>query len=256
MNEKAERNAYRRQFAGMLQSAAEENADRIIAEKGVPELDLSFMREDFTEEYKPVKKRIPWSKAARVAVILVCFFTAVSAAAIWIASEPANALKLRIQGKLYEISEGIFTNKEQNENDYLEVSQDFLAIYDEEDMYAAEEFVENLLIPEYIPNEFALESLTIDKWYDGKYVAEYIYKNANGLNFSILIQYMPTLSADGSIILSDVIEVEELPDKTIYTLFDEMEETESVYAVCGDYSCDILGDIASEEMREIARKIQ
>lgn len=256
MNEKAERNTYRRQFAGMLRSAAEENADRIIAEKGVPELDLSFMREDFTEEYKPVKKKMPWSKAARVAVILVCFFTAVSAAAIWIASEPANALKLRIQGKLYEISEGFFANTEQDEEDYSENSPKSRTIYSEDDMYAAEEFVENLLKPGYIPEGFVLGSLTIDKWYDGKYIAEYIYINADEHNIYIRISYIPALSAEGTVILSDVIEVEELPNKTIYTLFDETEETESVYAVSGDYSCDILGDISPEEMREIARKIQ
>lgn len=256
MNEKAERNAYRRQFAGMLQSAAEENADRIIAEKGVPELDLSFMREDFTEEYKPVKKRMPWSKAARVAVILVCFFTAVSAAAIWIASEPANALKLRIQGKLYEISEGIFSNTEQDEEDYTENSPESRTIYSEDDMYAAEEFVENLLKPGYLPEGFALESLTIDKWYNGNYEAEYIYKNADDLSLSIWISYIPNVSADGTVVLSNVVESEELLDKTIYTMFDETENIASVSVMFGAYSYDILGDISPEEMREIARKIQ
>lgn len=256
MNEKAERNAYRRQFAGMLQSAAEENADRIIAEKGVPELDLSFMREDFIEEYKPVKKRKPWSKAARVAVILVCFFTAVSAAAIWIASEPANALKLRIQGKLYEIGEGIFTNKEQKEEDYSEFSRDSLAIYSEKDMYAAEEFIENLLKPVYIPEDFVLESLLMDKWYDGKYIAEYTYQNSDNQSIFIRIFYMPDSSDEGTIIVNDVIEVEELTDKTVYTVFDEIQKTESVNVISGDYSYEVLGDIPSEEMRKIAREIQ
>lgn len=256
MNEKAERNAYRRQFAGMLQSAAEENADRIIAEKGVPELDLSFMREDFTEEYTPVKKRRPWSKAARVAVILICFFTAVSAAAIWIASEPANALKLRIQGKLYEISEGIFTNTEQDEDDYSENSLKSLKIHGEEDMYAAEEFIENLLKPGYIPEGFVLETLSINKWYDGDYEAEYVYQNVDGLRLAIFISYVQDSPVDGTIILSDVIEVEEMQDKTIYTLFDEIEEHEMVYTVFEDYTYEIFGNLSPEEMREIARKIQ
>lgn len=113
--------------------------------------------------------------ASRIAVIVFGILIAGSGIAIWINSQPANALKFQMEKNFYEVKDGVFSTDEQEEDQNIDDSYITRKYKSIDDIDKAKEFMPDLLVPSYITTSYEFEGLTIDKDLNQKFTAQYTY---------------------------------------------------------------------------------
>ena len=214
---------------------------------GEPKTDYSFLDESFRQ------KRQIWYPLSRVAAILIIILAASGGIAVWISSEPASAFRFEIGKKFFEIKGKIFSAEDQNDvvNDNS-ISYEFDTM---KDIDKAKKALPELLVPDYIPEGFKLESLRIEKDIEiDNFIVNYKFKKNDG---DILIITMQRLEGDHA---SDeaIGETEklELEDRVIYSWGDSVMEKNSVAVFYRDMAAFLSGDAEKEEMIRVGESLK
>ncbi|MBE6035695.1 MAG: DUF4367 domain-containing protein [Clostridiales bacterium] len=168
------------QFKDLMQKMAAEIPD--FYEEPRKGVDYSFLNQDKRSEGQGLMGKIKGigklsSFATKIAVIAISILLTGSGIAVWINSEPANALKFQAEKSFYNVKDGIFSvGKGANEEapDETCITRKFTSM---DDLDKAKNFMPDLPIPAYIPEGYKLEGLYIDKGIEEQYSVEYVFKS-------------------------------------------------------------------------------
>jgi len=233
---------------GELMREAEENDAAREEMPYIRPVDYSFMN-----EYQPVRKRRLAARPLRVASILLCFFVLVTGTAIWINSEPANALRQELERKLYQIKESLFMSHNDVEKHYSSENKLSSSIDDMEDMNKAHEFLPDLPVPEYIPEGQELEILKMEKIAEDDYNASYEFVANDGKEFIISVyRYGKEIRITDSMLEMEYLSLE---DRDIYIWEDDATDTHGITMIKDVFVINVTGDISREEMLLVAENI-
>lgn len=149
--------------------------DEYLKDQGeqIPEPDLSFLQE---EKPKKRKEHRVLRRFATIAACMVLLLVTSSGMAIWISSDAAHAVKFSLEKTLHRIS-GTFFSTDDGKEIETEENQISITIDSMDDIQDAVNFMPDLPVPGYIPEGFELETLTVVKYMDGSYTAEYSFVN-------------------------------------------------------------------------------
>lgn len=191
------------------------------------------------------------SFATRIAVIVFAILISGSGIAIWINSQPANALKFQTEKNLYEVKDGVFSTDEEQTDaaDETCITRKYKSM---KDMDKAKEFMPNLPVPEYIPEGYVLENLKIDKAINDVYSAFYDFKSGNKDFYINIIQSEQESSyeMDGK---GNIVEVDE---KQVCIWEDQSTDSYGCNYIFNNMTISITGHISKEEMIEIIKEIR
>lgn len=198
----------------------------------------------------------------RVAVIVVCVLLTGTGIAIWINSEPAKASRFEIEKKFYEIREGIFSTEGGNANlgdgnlgnGDLEENQGnaiVLKYKSMEDLDKAKEFMPSLLIPQYVPDGYELEALTIEETSSGVKTAFYIFNQGENRMFIAIVEGQCDVEYE----LAAKSEVIEDDDRTLYVWKDEGTGSFGCSFIEDGKLSYVLADLEKEELIKIAQSM-
>ena len=238
------------QMEAELKERFREAFDDYLKENGeeIPDPDLSFLNKP-----REKKRHSHIYRFATVAACVALIFVTSSSMAVWMNSEAAHAMKFNLEKTFHKITNGFFSVEEENKE-----SQDdriVITIDNMEDIDDAIAFMPNLLIPQYIPDGFELDSLNISKFVSGSYtVVEYSFKNSSGLEYIIDSRF--TKEEEDTIGLIGQSEVIELDDRTLYFIQDNYTANCSLSFIFANQFINITGEIDRELMIKIAEQIQ
>lgn len=219
------------------------------------EVDLSFMNTIVTgNESKKRKNALFSRRILKIAAIVICFFTITTITSTWMISQEAYALKYNLQRKLYMLKDGFTASNDNVETDFSDESNFSVTISDIKDLDKALKLMPDLPVPEYIPDGFALATLTVTKWFDGAYNVEYVY-NAGEKELNI-VAYKAAGTESPSISINGTKEVLEMEDRTIAVWHDIFNDIVGCTVLMDDILIDISGEIAKEELIEISKAIK
>ena len=234
----------RRRFRDMYDSHLREQDIQI------PGPDLSFL-----QEKKPAKRK-HHSALRRLSTIAACMlllFVTSSGMAVWISSDAAHAVKFSLEKTFHRIS-GTFFSTDDGSETSVEENQISITIDSMGDIEDAVSFMPDLPVPEYIPEGFELEELTVVKYMDGSYWAEYNFRNIS-TNSRIMISIYTIKDQEATAGL--ISETKEFPigDYMAYYCFDEYTSSYGLNVLMGKQLVGITGDIDQEIMKRIAQNI-
>lgn len=197
-----------------------------------------------------VKKKFH-SFASRIAVIVFAILISGSGIAIWINSQPANALKFQTEKNFYEVKDGVFSTDEEQTDaaDETCITRKYKSM---EDMDKAKAFMPNLPVPEYIPEGYVLENLKIDKNSSDIMNALYHFKSGDK---NLYINVLEGLDETGYETMADVKIVSD-GDKKIYVWKEPETDSYGCSFIANKTVIYILGDISEDEMLNVAKKIK
>ncbi len=161
------------QMEAELKERFREAFDDYLKENGeeIPDPDLSFLNKP-----REKKRHSHIYRFATVAACVALIFVTSSSMAVWMNSEAAHAMKFNLEKTFHKITNGFFSTLRKKirrvEDDRIVITVDNM-----EDIDDAIAFMPNLLIPQYIPDGFELDSLNISKFVSGSYTVEYKFKN-------------------------------------------------------------------------------
>ncbi|MBQ3612356.1 MAG: hypothetical protein IJA01_08825 [Firmicutes bacterium] len=164
-----EKNTYEKVHKQLSDAMQDAYINDVLKDIKEPNIDLSFLADDS-------KKKRKHSKLLRVASIAaVTIIVLLGANIALLSSDSMDAYGDKgILHRLYEGINGIFTDEDDSEStDVLETFE----TTDEGDIDKAKKFFPQLYIPEYIPPEYSLESLSIQGLQSGNYMWSYLYNN-------------------------------------------------------------------------------
>ena len=132
-----------------------------------PDIDLSFLNEDTAN-----KKRFGrFGKIAAIVAIILLGMNVVLLSGNFSESYGDKGILHRIQ----EGVRGIFTDEDQSEFATLDENDKVIIINDFTEIEIVKRFLNDLLIPKYIPNNYNFEKLEITYIISGDYNAEYLF---------------------------------------------------------------------------------
>lgn len=233
-----------RQLVGKFEEAS---LNTVLKDDEIPEFDLSFLDEQNEKcgsesGIKETRKRIN-IKFSRIITAAACvIIILLSANIILIATDSTDTYGDRgILHRLKTSVNGLFTDEETVDEDGIRES---ISINNMQDIDKAKKFLPQLYIPEYIPEGYELEQLTIDEYYSGDYLGEYIFVNDDNQQICIALEYIAgntdySNSSEGSLI--------DMDDRKIYIT--ESEAQEEFYADVYTEECAmyVTGNIAQKE---------
>lgn len=248
------------QFKNLMQEMMEESSD--FYDEPQKKVDYSFLdtvtplknesyhgqKVDINQE--KVKKKFSFF-ASRIAVIVFGILIAGSGIAVWINSQPANALKFQTEKKFYEVKDGVFSTDEEQDADAVDETCITRKYKSMEDIEKAKEFMPNLPVPEYIPEGYALDNLKIDKAINDIYSAFYNFKSGNKNYYINIIQSEQESSyeMDGK---GDIVDVD---GKQICIWEDQSTGSYGCNYIFNHMTISVTGQISKEEMVEIIKEI-
>lgn len=239
--------SYKSEFSKLMKEAMDEQ----IKSADAPQMDYSFMEDEYVQVR--IKKERGWHKSLkRVAILLICFFTAVMAVSISISSEPAIAIKSEIERRLSFVIDRIVTNDENyivkhSDEEHLKVTIDQY-----EDVNKVRNIIPDFPIPGYIPDAYTFNVLDLNKKYDNTYTATYEFVNSDGMFLYIIIsENYHNENAD--IVINGVLKMEEIDGKTICLWEDQLEGTKGVSILKDSLIIDIISEMSEQEMLAIAK---
>lgn len=250
------------QFKNLMQRMMEESSD--FYDEPQKQVDYSFLDNETLlddEQYHGEKVNIDRKKsrkkfntfASRIAVIVFGILIAGSGIAIWINSQPANALKFQMEKKFYEVKDGVFSTdgekQDAEDGDQTCITRKYKSM---EDIDKAKEFMPDLPVPEYIPEGYILESLKIDKAINDVVSAFYNFKSGNK-NFYINIiqsEQESSYEMDGK---GSIVEVD---GKQVCIWEDQSTDSYGCNYIFNNMTISVTGQISEEEMVEIIKEIR
>lgn len=225
--------------------------DEYLKDQGeqIPEPDLSFLQE---EKPKKRKEHRVLRRFATIAVCMVLLLVTSSGMAIWISSDAAHAVKFSLEKTLHRIS-GTFFSTDDGKEIETEENQISITIDSMDDIQDAVNFMPDLPVPGYIPEGFELETLTVVKYMNGSYWAEYNFKNENSKNIFITSRTINDQEATAGI----TYEIEEFStgESIAYYWIDHYTASYGVSILINDQLIDIIGDIDKIVMKKIAKEM-
>lgn len=250
------------QFKNLMQRMMEESSD--FYDEPQKQVDYSFLDNKTpidNEQYHGVKgnmnkgmvRKSFHTFASRIAVIVFGILIAGSGIAIWINSQPANALKFHMEKNFYEVKDGVFSTDEEEQNagalDQTCITRKYKSM---EDIDKAKEFMPNLPVPEYIPQGYILENLQIDKAINDVGSAFYTFKSGNKSFYINIIQSEQESSyeMDGK---GSIVEVD---GKQVCIWEDQSTDSYGCNYIFNNMTISVTGQISKEEMLEIIKEIR
>ncbi len=233
----------RRRFRDMYDEYLEEQGERI------PAPDLSFLQEE-----KPVRRK-KHKGLRRFTAIVACMFllfVTSSGMAVWISSDAAHAVRFNLEKTFHRIS-GTFFSTDDGKEVETEENQISITIDSMDDIQDAVNFMPDLPVPEYIPEGFELETLTVVKYMDKSYIVNYKFKNESKMNFTLTSNSV----SDGEATAGLMYEVKEfmIGQYQAYYWSDEYTSSYGVSLLMENQLIDITGNVDREIMRKIAEGI-
>lgn len=208
--------------------------------------DLSFMKEQARE--KPKKKyRVSFGKVAAVVVIVLLGTNAV----LLLSNNSQSYGDKGILHRLYQGIAGIVTDSDEEVNPEDEVES--LTITSMKDMDKAKRFLPELYVPEYIPQGYQLNNLTIDKYAGGDYVGTYEFTDEEG---SVLGICPMAIAGDSSYATSGKGEMIELADRKILVAYDDVEQCYTAAVYTESCLMDISGKLDKDEIIRVAKGLK
>lgn len=224
-------------YEDRVQFFTEAMREELRKEYGEPRpLDKSFMNENMPPA-KPSRKR-RFSIVAVAAVAVLC----ITLVAIPIVDGGQVYGDKGILHRLYESVMGIGTD-EHDGKDKERVST--VEITDMKNIEEAKDLCNDLYVPEYVPEGFILEKLTVTKTVDTGVEANYIF-NKGSETFSIEMVFM-----EGSYNSNMKGEVIKMKDRTINSI-----EGQGVQMFTEESISTIFGDLSQAEAIRIAKELQ
>ncbi|MFV0518302.1 MAG: hypothetical protein ACK5MV_12985, partial [Aminipila sp.] len=173
-----------------------------------------------------------------------------SGIAIWINSEPANALKFHIEKKFFELKNGGFSTEQNNDGQEDEgwITRKYTSM---DDIDKAKKFMPELPVPGYIPETYKLNELYIEKLSSGGYTVEYIYnykdKQIHINVFDIINDTQSQNNSIGEIVIEN--------DKEIFVWEDVATDSFGGSVIIDNMIIYVLGDISRDEIIKIAANL-
>ncbi len=245
------------QFKNLMQRMMEESSD--FYDEPQKQVDYSFLDNKTpldNEQYprgKGMARKSFHTFASRIAVIVFGILIAGSGIAIWINSQPANALKFQMEKNFYEVKDGVFSTDEQEENagalDQTCITRKYKSM---EDIDKAKEFMPELPVPGYIPENYVLQKLTIEK--NSRDIMNALYNFKSG-DKNLYINVLEGIDETGYETMADVKIVND-GDKKIYVWKEAETDSYGCSFIANKTVIYISGDISEDEMLAVAKKIR
>ncbi|WP_312091764.1 DUF4367 domain-containing protein [Aminipila sp.] len=243
------------QFKDLMQKMAAEIPD--FYEEPRKGVDYSFLNQDKRSEGQGLMGKIKGigklsSFATKIAVIAISILLTGSGIAVWINSEPANALKFQAEKSFYNVKDGIFSGgKGANEEapDETCITRKFTSM---DDLDKAKNFMPDLIIPGYVPEGYLLDELKIEKDNDGRYNAFYTFLK-NDKNF--YINLFKVDENDSYQVVSDG-ELIDINGRQMCLWKDDTTDTYGGSCIINDFAIYISGDISREDIIELGKNFK
>lgn len=187
-----------------------------------PDIDLSFLKESAAAGKK--RRKLYLRAAGIAAAVLVVLL---GANIMLLASDKGDTYGDKgVLHRLYDNIYGLFTDED---DAGMDDAEDSIRITDRQDMDKAKRFLPELYVPQYIPDGYELDYLSIDRYRSGDAVCDYSYSNDEGAVLAIMEAYASgndfeyLSQGDGEFIQKD--------DRTMYLVWDDVfeEYTLTVY---------------------------
>lgn len=232
----------RRRFRDMYDEYLEEQGERI------PAPDLSFLQEE-----KPVRRK-KHKGLRRFTAIVACMFllfVTSSGMAVWISSDAAHAVRFNLEKTFHRIS-GTFFSTDDGKEVETEENQISITIDSMDDIQDAVNFMPDLPVPEYIPEGFELETLTVVKYMNGSYEVTYTFKNAGN---NVILTSRTIKDQEATAGLTYEVEEFNIGEYEAYYWFDAYTDLYGISILMENQLIDIKGNIDRNIMKKIAENI-
>ncbi|MEA4923429.1 MAG: DUF4367 domain-containing protein [Eubacteriaceae bacterium] len=214
----------------------------------IPELDMSFMDEEYVK-VSPAKKSRKWT---RIAAMIACVIALSSLMTVWINSNSALGAKTLLY-KVRQVTGGMFAGSGPAivEEDGVEK----MTVTDESDMDDAKDFFPEMIEPTYIPEGYRFESLTIEKPEDEALgnMTEYVYANGDK---KLYMGQLTSVGEDDSTYVSGEGYTIDMSDRKIFVTKDESTKKPQAAVFIGNAVFTISGDATEKEMIKVAKKVE
>lgn len=236
---------------------------RETPDEKVPEFDLSFLDEEPdapTEENDAVREEVfvpakkekkrRFSRFTKVAAVVIIFLLCTNIFLLGKNSSESYGDK-GILHRLYQGVTGLFTDsEEQTEEADIEET---VTVLDEKELNKAKEFLPGLYVPTYMPTGYEFKKLTIERYYSGDYIGDYLYDNGSCV-IELLLHY--TSDNDISYQTPEDGQWIELQDRKILAFKDEVSEEEWAIVYTEDCTIEIFGNETRSNLVEIGTKME
>ena len=231
-------------FENALKSAFEADFEQNCQGRTKP--DLSFMKEPARK--KPKRRyRVSFGKIAAAVVIVLLGTNAV----LLLSNDAASYGDKGILHRLYQGIAGIVTDSDEDLNPEDEAES--LNITSMKDIDKAKRFLPGLYVPQYLPQGYQLDYLSIDKYAGGDYVGTYEFTDGDG---TILDICPMAVASDSSYATSGKGELIELADRKILVSYDEVNECYTAAVYTENCLIDISGKLDKDEMIRVAKGLK
>lgn len=231
-------------FEYALKHAFEADFEKNCQSAAVPELDFLKKKSHRTAKQK---RSFSFGKVAAVVVIALLGANMI----LLISNDSQSYGDKGILHRLYQGIAGVVTDSDEAISPDDEVEA--LTINSMDDIEKAKRFLPGLYVPQYIPEGYKLDDLSINKYADGDYAAAYAFSDPKGKTLGISAMFTV---GDNSYASSGQGEMIEKKDRKIFISYDEVDEvyTATVYTETG--VMDISGDLDKTELMRVAEGLE
>jgi len=224
------------------------------------EMDQIEKRKQNLSDYEPIyagvkEKFFEWGRKNRCykiagVLILFLFLTAIVTSFFKIEPSIAGKIKLNLFGK--EIENGFVEDGHVGREQLQSLVE---VIEDEKYIDAMKEKYEELVVPEYIPENYVFESLTVKKQNNGIFEATYIYKNQQNAN--IVLSQRAFNDNQGALFANAIEGFEELEQDKVFYQEDKSNKQNLLIIINGEKEWTwISAEIQREDIINIQKNLK
>ncbi|WP_324823076.1 DUF4367 domain-containing protein [Sinanaerobacter sp. ZZT-01] len=224
------------------------------------EMDQIEKRKQNPSVYEPIyagikEKFFEWGRKNRCykiagALILFLFLTTIVTSFFKIEPSIAGKIKLNLFGK--EIENGFVEDSHVGVEEPQTIEE---IVEDERYIDAMNEKYDQLVVPGYIPEDYAFESLTVKKSGNKNFKAIYIYQDDE--NTKVILSQRAFNDDQGAVFANAIEGFEELEkDKVFYQEDQNLNGVSVLLIVYDDYTISISGTLEKDELLKIKEKLK
>lgn len=245
-------NSYQHRMEDLIRKAVEDD------EAGTPlefykDLDYVQLTPDYMREAcKRARKdhrRKGLKRLGSVAAAAAIILTVSSVIAVFITSNPVDAVKNKIERQIIRIQNSLIVKKD-NPAQVEDTGEVVKEIEKWEDVEKAKKFLEELYIPQYVPDGYEFKLLTVEKELEVGYRVYYDYLKEGKKELLINIHSLNE-SMDEDLIVTNGKELIEISDGTIYITSDEFGDMTVGTMMQDHVRIRVSGEITREELEKI-----
>lgn len=239
-----------KEFKRLLTEVIESNDQRLEYFRGVNYVDVTpeYIRnivEKGERELKKERKR----RFLSVAVVIIVVLFSSSAMVMLMPGKEADAVRHRLQQQIMGWGDLMKDTERTPSEQDAEMGGVSKVVDKWEDVEGAKSFLPELYIPEYVPEGYQFETLTVQRTNSVKYSSVFLFKDKEGK--AILVIQRTKDQEESQVLVSNATSSFETAQGTVYITKDEFTNRLSGVLVDGNNLINITAELPLEEFQKI-----